>query len=271
MVKNFTGALVGAILATSAGMMTVVGNTGTATAGIFTYDFTSSTFRSGTHGRNHSYTPDLRHPDINKGVKLKIFGGTLKCYGHSFHDPCYGDYPKFHDKKVNVNGEGIGVYAPFFIFGDSRETDGFLHPESLRLMFDFSMSNATKATLKSLEFDIDSFRFHGKRFRDPDDELELFVDGKDIDLTAMLGGSNLIGNKHTSYRRTCDYQGDFDNCVVDLYGLGLTGTMFDIVAEDFSDDFRLVRATFWIPEPGTLAVFGVGLAGLGLARRKRLI
>lgn len=90
----------------------------------------------------------------------------------------------------------------------------------------------------------------------------------------ILGVINLVG-QHTANGCTGDPNGTF--CNWDAIGVAFAGTAFSV---DFSgtanqtgyDDITLFSDTPGgrIPEPGTLALLGIGLAGLGLTRRRKV-
>jgi hypothetical protein len=50
-------------------------------------------------------------------------------------------------------------------------------------------------------------------------------------------------------------------------GTGFAGADHDIVAWQFNSKFNPI-STIGVPEPGTLAVIGFGLLGMGIARRR---
>ncbi len=97
-----------------------------------------------------------------------------------------------------------------------------------------------------------------------DDEL----DQTDIDLR-QADGSSVIANCDDCF---FDNAGDGNTVIDELLSAGM---YFVVVFEDGEEDEDLgdysfdVTITSAVPEPGTLALLGLGLAGIGFARRGR--
>jgi hypothetical protein len=52
-------------------------------------------------------------------------------------------------------------------------------------------------------------------------------------------------------------------------GTGSGGGYHDIISWEFRDNYQPIDDTTPVPEPGTLALLGLGMAGVGIARRRR--
>ena len=104
------------------------------------------------------------------------------------------------------------------------------------------------------------------------DSFDVYIDGTNIDVVGILGNDKIrsLG--------TCNIGAINERCLVDLSGLG-SGMEFaftDGSGQDGGDDYSVAKIEYnlertRVSEPGTLALLGLGLAGLGFARRKRII
>jgi len=100
------------------------------------------------------------------------------------------------------------------------------------------------------------------------------VDIFDNDLALVVGGTEAL-------LTLADVQTSFTlSDGSDVYFLGIVDTMSTFTSASIVTDSYALGAIFFnvddivtavaqVPEPGTLAIFGLGLAGLGLARRRR--
>ncbi len=123
-----------------------------------------------------------------------------------------------------------------------------------------TLSVADTGTINSLELFIDATHtFSG------DLEIYLEHDGTSVLLQDNVGGSTDYApttyDLNASALIGLDLSGDWILTIVDTLG-GDTGTLFDWT---ISGDYTPPAA---VAEPGMLALYGLGLMGLGLARRR---
>lgn len=192
---------------------------------------------------------------------------------------------------VTLTAKGIG--APNNSVTDSTlftpTFTGKVNPEPLGLaVSDIPVNNPTNDNsvmdggdpdeLLKMTFDT-GVRLISAKFNmaDVGDDLRLFIDTIEVDLVAsfsLSGDPELIPLATAS--GSCDLP--MEMCTINFAGVNLVdkaggspmsgrGTMFEWMAPDGSDDFLIASIT--VPEPTTVALLGLGLAGIGYKRRRK--
>ena len=172
--------------------------------------------------------------------------------------------------SVTQNAEGLGVSwsRPGLLDDTSGEIDGLFRDESLTLTFSqkvrivrIDFENVTNIDT-DLPWPLPDVHIH--------DESALLVDGvvKGFgQISLALGIAGATAN--------CAGVDDGDSgleCEVNVSALNWWGNSFTFGGTDLDtdDNFRIESIVIEaIPEPATLALFGVGMLGAGLARRRR--
>ena len=160
--------------------------------------------------------------------------------------------------EVYQGSDGVGVWTGSSM-PDAWMLDGFGFAETLRFTFN------QPVTLFSVVFEKIDEDNEGWEM----DEFDMAVDNVDVDVDALLGTDDIGAFAASGF-------GD-DSHLVEIAG-GLTGTVLHFYTTDQNDSYRirqfLVEAAADeggadVPAPPALLLLSLGLAGLGIARRRR--
>lgn len=169
-----------------------------------------------------------------------------------------------------VNGRDRFGLANFYLAGDSLSpnsnlTLGYEQPALLRQAhFANDLDAAVENYIGQEIFSLDAFLFDQVSGR------ELFHNGQsvatDTNTLPLLSNTGTTLGHFRAFGSAFWFQGDLAE--VAIYDRRLTEDELLIAGNDLAERYGFPVTPVSVPEPGTLTLFGIGLLGLGLARRK---
>ena len=236
----------GLFMAATAGLLASA-NSASAVPFDITYDLTAPIF--GPFGPNNP-SGGLKETDHS----LVLNGVTLTISAHDFESGG-GVITARNDALItsSANGLGTGVFSDLDGRGVSGRTDGLDLDELLSFAF---TRNGDPVNIQLIEAVFQTFNSPAR--------VRLFIEEQNISITTLFGVSNNIvqlidpGSNPGS---------------LDFEPFSLTGSLFEFGTKTDPSQWRIVslnvRVPVPVPESGTLAIFGLGLLGLGFSRRRK--
>lgn len=184
-----------------------------------------------------------------------------------------GLWPEFASADIITLDFESGSYSSIFNADDLYVQDGF----TVRPMADGNHSDCGSSIAPEIPY----YCFHnglGGNLANIDNDIEIKFSGKSFDILSIdfLGRFTGSGTDDETFFGIdfISSAGDVLNVtspgVIHLGWTNITSFVMSIpMPQRFSELMAIDNVVVRVPEPGTFALFGIGLAGMGLARRRK--